>query len=440
MIRRRWWGALATLLLLAPVFLLQLDQVPFHPDESSLLYQSRDLELALHSTPSLFDYTQWETDPAVAYRVLNAPLAKYVLALGRGAAGYGPASVDVDWDWGLGWRQNLAAGAMPPAGGLLGARAASALLALLAAPVLWLAGRRLGGNWAAWGAAGSYGLNALVLLHGRRAMAEGTLLFAASLAVLTLLSANRRPLLAGAAGGLALAAKHSALPLAISAWLAALLTRSTANSGPVSARWRRLALALAGTVLVVLVLSPYMWSNPFGAVRATVQARSQLLAEQVRLTEELAPDRLLNRPDERLAAMVGHLFFLPVQLREIGNYDLALTPAYQQFQSSWRGQLLRGVVAGGILLGLCLLGVALSTVGWRKLTMESRWQRTVLLVATVLQGITLLLANPLPIQRYYLPLVPLVCLWAGIGITEIVRGGRQVLTGRRTNHEVAKVT
>ena len=415
-------AALAVALLLAPLFMLSLDKVPFHPDEMSLLYQSRDLE-ALYTHPGrLVDFRQWQTEPEVAYRVLNAPLAKYILALGRRASGFGPEAVSVDWDWSQGWQANAAAGAIPPDPALLGARLASALAAWLAAPALWLAGRRLGGTWAGWLAAASYGLNALVLLHGRRAMAEGTLLLTVAFGLLVLLAAAKRPLLAGAAGGLALAAKHSAAPLTVSSWLAAFSASPARSNSQPGDRFRRLALAVASSLLVFYLLSPHLWANPLAGALTTLEARGRLLQEQIELTAELAPDRLLDRPSERLAALVGHLFFLPVQLREIGNYDQALTPAYRTYLNDPRSQLLRGNLAGAVLLGLAILGIVLSGLTWRRLGMDDRRRRGLLLTASVLQAGALLLANPLPIQRYYLPLLPMVCLWAGLGGADLLDG------------------
>ena len=44
-----------------------------------------------------------------------------------------------------------------------------------------------------------------------------------------------------------------------------------------------------------------------------------------------------------------------------------------------------------------------------------------LLAATILQTLTLLAFVPLPWQRYYLPVVPYACLWAAVGIEQLLK-------------------
>ena len=68
--------------------------VPFHPDESSVLYQSRDFEVWFTEPLSLVWDASNSDDYDQQYRALNAPLAKYVLGIGRRLAGYGPEAVD----------------------------------------------------------------------------------------------------------------------------------------------------------------------------------------------------------------------------------------------------------------------------------------------------------------------------------------------------------
>jgi hypothetical protein len=71
------------------------------------------------------------------------------------------------------------------------------------------------------------------------------------------------------------------------------------------------------------------------------------------------------------------------------------------------------------MLGLTLLGMVL---GVRRDTKgpQDRRAGALALVATLVQGAALLLAVPLAFQRYVLPLVPLVCLWAGHGLAGLV--------------------
>jgi dolichyl-phosphate-mannose--protein O-mannosyl transferase len=129
----------------------------------------------------------------MTYRLLNAPLAKYVLAAARWTVGVPASEVESDWDWAKSWEDNLAAEALPAQAILAAARTASALLVVLAVVALYFCGVALGGRATGLAAAILLGTNALVLLHGRRAMAEGALLFAIALALLGLLHAARHP-------------------------------------------------------------------------------------------------------------------------------------------------------------------------------------------------------------------------------------------------------
>ena len=117
----------AALLAALSIFVLSgIDRVPFHPDEASLLFESRDLESLLARPLDMAWDPLKPSSAEMTYRLLNAPLPKYVLGLGRALAGFGPETVAVDWDWSKTWTQNAIAGALPPRDLLAAARTASA--------------------------------------------------------------------------------------------------------------------------------------------------------------------------------------------------------------------------------------------------------------------------------------------------------------------------
>lgn len=410
------------------VFLPAIDSIPFHPDESSLLFQSRDLELVFSEPLSLAYDASAQPTRARTYRALNAPLPKYVLGLGRRLAGYGPESVAVDWDWSRGWQSNLASEALPARPLLRAARLASATLAALAVVPLFLAGRRGRSGRTGVFAAVLYLTNALVLLHGRRAMAEGTLLLTISVALLAVLMAWQRPLLAGVTVALAISSKHSALPLAGAGLLlcAALPVASTV-------RWRRrirqLALFALALILITILLNPLLWLNPIEGTAHIVRSRQSFVEEQTSLTLAIAPDRLLDTPSKRAASLLGHLFFGPLQFSEVGNYDPWLSPAIKNYLRSPAHRLLRGPVGGGISLALTLSGFAFELRRWPAASRERRQLVASLLVVTTLLTGALVLFNPLPFQRYYLPLVPPLVLWQALGVSSVVEGIDLALSG-----------
>jgi 4-amino-4-deoxy-L-arabinose transferase-like glycosyltransferase len=405
---------LGLLAALAGFVLWGIPRVPFHPDETSLLFESRDLELLTTSPLSMAWHPGMRPSRELEYRLLNSPLPKYVLGLGRRAAGFGPESVSVDWDWSKTWRANAAAGALPSEDLLSGARAASSLALLAAVIATYLAGKRLGGRAVGLAAGVLMGLNALSLLHGRRAMAEGTLLMGVALAVVGILQADRRPLWAGLTLALAFNAKASTLALVPVAMLAAAWPSERSGSILASAL-RRVVLLTVAFVGVTWVLQPVLWQYPLQSLQAMWTERQELLARQVADIQAVAPDHVVSGAPQRTAVLIGNLYVAPLQFAEVGNYLAETQDSVLAYQRVFGHSLLRGSVGGGVLLALTLLGMVW---GWRRSRRESpaaRRAMMLMLLGTVVQGAALVAAIPLPIQRYSLPLLPFVCLWQGLG-------------------------
>ncbi len=425
------WIELAALVLFSLFVIGGASGVPFHPDESSWLFQSRDLEGLLTDPASLAWRSDARPPQELTYRLLNAPLAKYILGAARLAAGFPASSVDSDWDWTKTWEENVAAGALPSERLLQDARRTNALLLIPAVIALYLCGRALGGRTTGLAAALLLATNALVLLHGRRAMAEGALTLGVCLALLGLLYADRHPWLAGLAAGVAFSAKTSAAVWIPLGWVAAAWAGDWRNRSLRGALGRAGAFTLAASV-VILVLHPILWADPPGAVIEMWRARQTLVAAQVETTSEFMPWAVLRTPGDRIAGLLAHLFLTPLQFAEAGNYlreTAAAEAAYLQVPGN---TLLRGFVGGSLLFGLGLLG-GIVTVRRDWPAGAGRRRATALAVlVTVVQAVALAVAVPLAFQRYSLPLVPLVCLWAGRGITSLidfVKEGRRPRAG-----------
>jgi hypothetical protein len=412
---RTWGLELGVLAALAVFVLWGIPRVPFHPDEASLLFESRDLELLVSDPLSMVWRPDRRPSRELEYRLLNSPLPKYILGLGRRAAGFGPDSVSVDWDWSKTWRANAADGALPSHHLLSGARTAGSLALLAAVITTYLAGRRIGGRAVGLAAGVLMGLNALSLLHGRRAMAEGTLLMGVSLAVVGILLADRRPFWAGLALALAFNAKASTLALVPVAMLAAAWSSERSRSAVVPAL-RRVAWLTVAFVGVTWILQPVLWRYPLQSLQAMWTERQELLARQVADIQAVAPDHVVAGAPQRTAVLIGNLFVAPLQFAEVGNYLAETQESVVAYQRVFGHTLLRGSVGGGVLLALTLLGMVW---GWRRARRESMAGRrlmTLLFLGTALQGAALVAAIPLPIQRYALPLLPFLCLWQGMGL------------------------
>jgi 4-amino-4-deoxy-L-arabinose transferase-like glycosyltransferase len=407
------------LLLFLPVYFSGLDGLPFHPDETSLLFQSRDLELLLTDPRSMAWDEAKRGQADQQYRALNAPLAKYALGLGRRLAGHRPDEVGTDWDWSLSWEENQERGALPARSVLLPARLASTALAVAGLGLFYRSGKRVGGMPGGLLALLLVGLNALVLLHGRRAMSEGTLLFGVGLALWGILLGDRWPWLAGLGAALAFSAKHTALPLIPVGLLAAVWTTGPGGSGAALGRGSvRAAVYLATAALVVLALNPLLWSDPIGSGLDMVQARRALVQAQIQAQAAHSPVRLPMSATDSLASLIGQLYLTPLQFEELPNYSQESASAAAEYLRNPLNGLLRGEVLGVLLLGLTLVGILLGLTRLRRAQPAERRDLGLLLLATLLQALVLVITLPFPYQRYYLALLPLCMLWVGYALVQ----------------------
>src|SRR3990172_6948271 len=235
-------SAPAVLVVALAVNLWNLASVPFHPDEATWIFMSRDLALLARQGPGAVCWQPGAAaDPVALERARTAPLPRHILGLER-LAGILPAgAVPVDWDWTTTWAVNAERGAVPSASVLLAARLPMALLTSFAALLVFLIARRIGGAGAGWAAALLFIFNPLMLLHGRRAMSEAALVFGVCLAVWLMMRLPRAGLIQGAGVALAVLAKHSGIVIAPAALLSALWPVAQAGVGaaaPARGRFR----------------------------------------------------------------------------------------------------------------------------------------------------------------------------------------------------------
>ncbi len=398
--------------------------VPFHPDETSWLFQSRDFERLFTDPLSLAWQPGQPLDPEMTYRALNAPLGKYVTGVARWLAGYDAETVAVDWDWSRTWEENRAAGALPAPAVLEAGRVGSTVAVILGLGFVYLCGLRLGGRITGLLAVVGLGTNALLLLHGRRAMAEGVLTLGFTFALFTILQAERCPWLAGLGTALAFCAKFSAGVLFPVGAVAVVWTERDQRRGVVS----RLAQYLVSFAVLTFALNPILWAHPISAVRLAWQARNDLVARQSTTIEALNPGATLASPLARVVYLTAGVFVSPPQFAEVPNYQAQTAAAEASYMATPGHDLLRGFAGGGLMLGLTLAGMVLAGLEAFRQAGEVRRTRALLLAATLLQAAALAWAIPLPFQRYLVPLVPCVCLWSAytvnLGIRVFARQGR----------------
>jgi hypothetical protein len=455
--------------LLSWFFLSGLQAVPFHPDESTQLFMSADFNAVLTNPLQLTFHPNAKGDLKQHYRLIDAPLTRYILGFGRTIGGF-PA-LRADWDWSKTWDENAQAGALPNEDLLYAGRVAVTLLLPLGLLFLYLTGKQVEGGMTGLWATLLLGLNALMLLHGRRAMAEGALIFGVAFFLWSLFQGDRRPWLTGLAIAIAFNAKQSTLALLpvgllAVAWL----------PGGASIDLRKIGVNIAEYlgvfILLTFALNPVFWNSPVQTIQIAIHERHDLLERQVADTQRLAPEKVLDSPRERLVAILANLYATPPMFYEVGNYIEETQSAEVEYLKKPGHGLFRGLAGGGVMLFITLFGFAMSLLYLRAIgdapreppeglpvryadqkplpepvSGSERYRETfgrsengsfqtfstlrnprdrkrraiiLLVIASAAQFSALLLAVPLPWQRYVIPLVPFAALWAGIGLANLI--------------------
>ncbi len=409
-------GALIfTILLITAFYFAGISEVPFHPDESTQLFMSADLEQLFTRPEKLFWHPDWEQDSHQKYRAVDAPLTRYLIGVGRLAAGLDAPSVD--WNWSLNWRANQENGAIPDPSLLLAARLAVAALFPFSLYFTFKTAETLGGRFCGWLSLALLAGNALILLHTRRAMAEGALTFGVTFTLWALTRFNRSPWLLAIPIALAFNAKQSAGAL-LAVGLLAIWWPATDSTRPAMVRLRQSLAYFATFAGITLLLNPFFWSNPLGAGAASLHASQDLLRRQIETMSVVQPELAPTAVLKHLGAIWTQLFLAPPAIAEVGNYLQETQPAAVQYFFSPLNSLLRGVVGGGIMMWLSFSGFAFALYQIVRYPRQPKRLLILLCSATLLE--TLLLSwIPLVFQRYTLPLVPFTTIWTAYCLNQI---------------------
>jgi 4-amino-4-deoxy-L-arabinose transferase-like glycosyltransferase len=420
LIHKSWFQAalVAGFIALASLcYFWNLLQVPFHPDESTQIFMSSDVDLWLEDPLSLAWQSQTPPDARAEYRLLDAPFARTWIGLFRVFSA--TPKLPADWDWSATWTQNIQAGAYPSDAQLLVSRTASAIFFPFDLVFLFLIGRKLHGNLLGWLMIVIFCLNAVVLLHSRRAMSEGPLLFFTILTLWSFLQNPRYLFLSAIPAALAFNSKYSALPV-FAIGLFALVCQ---NWEPLGLRKRlifQIPIYFLIFVGITLFLNPFLWQDPFQALAAAVIARNTLLARQIHDLGTISQNWISTSPGKRLGSLIANLYLTPPSFHDVGNYIQKTQPSETRYLAVIFQNLYRGMIWGTLTLIMATLGYIF---GWRKAVKADATHRAyylILLIGSVLQFIFLMWAFSIPFQRYVLPLIPFSTVWIAIAIHELV--------------------
>lgn len=419
----------AYLLLLAVYILAGMALTPFHGDESTLIYMSRDY--AYQFLQGDVERVRYHEPPLNAteqeLRLLNGTLPKYLMGFAWHLAGFSVDDLNEQWDWGADWNYNQTTGHAPSEALLQVTRVPSALLLALGAVFVFAIGRSLGGRPVAYLASLYYALSPALLLNGRRATMEGSLTAFSLLVVLAALWLLRekrwwQALLLGAAAGLTLASKHSGAFTLVAVFGACavypMLEWFTMKVRPKLKFYLQLLLAGLVALAVFYALNPAWWGEPLARLSEVLGLRTTLLAGQ---TAAFGGYASLG---DALGGFFRQVFVGLPQYYEAENWAQFIAEPIARYEASvWCGVSLGGSTIGGmVLLVLVLIGLwAL----WRGRTPSGAVRWLVGAWALAMFASTALL-TPLEWQRYYLPAYPAVGLLAALGVVWLGRRLRRM--------------
>jgi 4-amino-4-deoxy-L-arabinose transferase-like glycosyltransferase len=394
----------------------------YHGDETTYMFASRDFDtLFLQGQPQALLVT-WLSENKRSYeRLMNGSVYPYSLGLSWWLAGYTVDNMpSSNWMWGNSFDINIAMGIVASGRLLDITRAPSALFLWLSVVILFALAERFGGRAFAFLTSGLYALNPVVLLAGRRALPEGALLCFGLLTIaLGVAIADRRrrkqPVrwrwwALALAGALALGSKQTAL-IYIAAAYGWIIIGDLLTFHPQTVLKALLGIIGSGLVMVALTfaISPGLWYDPLTRLQELVVERQKLIAVQVDFDPN-APTTFAQRMED----LIAQPFLRPPMHYELPGF--AESPALGAQIARYMASPLSGVQFGALLGGLLTLFTLLGLIAARL----PRWQLLGLYLWLALNIVPLLL-NPLPWQRYYLPIIPPVTLFCALGVWWLVR-------------------
>lgn len=406
---------------------------PFHADESTLVYTTRDYfdQFVARDFDEVTNRAA-DVDPMdINLRLLDGRVQKYLGGLAYHLVGGTAAGLNLPWDWGADYAYNQSSGRVPPPDVLMPNRWAMALLLALCVPAAFGIGMSVGGWPMALVFPALIALSPNILINGRRAMMEAPLLLAS---LLTVLSAVRwagvspHPkrgiwlILLSLAAGLALSSKHSG----------ALTLVPVFGALGVLTLWRRdwrglvgLFAAGVGAIGVFFAFNPAWWPDPLGAAADVLRLRSELLSGQT---------AFFGGYDSFGAQVAGfwrQTFIGAPQYYEIDAWAAYIPDQIARYEATPWGGLSFGALGGVVLVVFAALGVV-SLVMRRS---AAGWVFAAYAVGVILAA---LLLTPLEWARYYLIGLPGVYGMAALGVSftwHLLRG-RSIGTAKTAANQV----
>ncbi len=404
------------LLIYLILFFATMSSVPFHPDEATQIYMSRDLKI-LFSSPKQLNY-QFEQDLSSIqrYRLIDAPLPRTIIGIAYAITN--TEQINSDWNWSRSWEENTENGALPSNQKLLIARLSLGLFVPLGLFLFYLIFKNVS-NWQiSLFVTVLLGLNSLFLVHTRRAMAEGLAFTLYMAALYLMIHKPKSALLIGILSGLAIQSKQTSLPLLLFPLLYWVMY-GIVHKGYFEMT-RKVVFFLGSVLVIHYLLNPVIWMDP---LRLTIlQFQTRLAFSQNQATEYLALSSPLAVSGfiSRFTAWLANTFFATAAYFDVGNYAIDLSSQIALYKSLIFHRLINGWFSGVIILILNLFGMILSLNKPVVNNITNSRTIQILLAITILQTIFSIFMLPITFQRYYLINIVIAFFWFGVGLNIFV--------------------
>ena len=414
------WLALLTAYIVAGAAI-----VPFHGDESTLLFMGRDYHYLFVEgdlSQVLYDAARSRRANEQRFRLKNGTISKTIYGWLAWNFGYELDDFNDEWHWSQDYESNLSSNSVPDAQLLQAARIASALQLALSVLLFFQFVQMTLSRPTAYLASALLVLHPNVLINGRRAMMEGSHLLGLILVLLAAawLLRERRwyaYVLLGVCMGFAVAAKHPNVIVCALVYLALLLAmRRQARwekDRAIEVVWRERAVFIVppiAAVLVFLLLNPAWWSAPLELPPLILDWRAAHLRVQISRFGGY------NSFEQGIQGFFQYVFAAEHQYFEVARwaeFDVITAQIQRYERSGLAGSLIGGTGLAGLL---CLL---LTLFGLARLARGSAIQadsRILLLFWILGSALVTLAVTPLPWARYYLPLAPALAILASVAL------------------------
>jgi hypothetical protein len=404
---------------------------PVHGDEYMQIAMARDVAYLQQGNWAKLIYNPAiEPDSEGNLRLINGTINKLLIGLTWQLNGHSLDKLPSIYVWDMPMDWNERQGNIPAFDQVVESRWPSAILTALGVIPIFMLGWTLRLRSVAYPAAILYALHPAILLNGRRAMMEGSMMFTTILTMAWLVAmihaehsetangpmrkipALLRYGILGVCIGLTVAAKHTGLPVAVATLVAALvagLAHKNARANIV----RPIALVIFSGVVGLIVwcaLNIGYWKDPIGAMQYTLESRADLLEQQTKFANRNAGSFAYENFGQRIGALLTESFLRPPQYYESDTWVELVKDQITSYEATtfdgW---------SSNIPIGLIL--TVLSFIGLGALIYEALHKNKLawaILIWAALVTATLLLV-PLNWQRYYLPLILVDVVLAAYG-------------------------